>query len=157
MFRTRTRSLASLSLSHVCDFLIFRWQHGPPKNSDRSERDGKRWWHALMLGNCTVSSLACASFFFLLDDFSTTLKLGACRVKMGKRRRNIIYTKYRSKKRNRSEGDGRDGEKESGVSDATWIFVLFFFSSSHPRYIIIISETHTKERRKKKPNKWMMK
>lgn len=56
---------------------------------------------------------------FLLDDFSTTLKLGACRVKMGKRRRNIIYTKYRSKKRNRSEGDGRDGEKESGVSDAT--------------------------------------
>jgi hypothetical protein len=28
-------------------------------------------------------------------------------------------------------------------------FLSCFFSSSHPRYIIIISETHTKERRKK--------
>jgi hypothetical protein len=96
-------------------------------------------------------------FNFLLDDFSTTLKtkLGACRVKMGKKKKEeilYIYTKYRKSLKKKIEAKvtaGRERKRAACLMQLEFFVLFFFFFLIQD--IIIISETHTKE--KKKQNK----
>lgn len=66
----------------------------------------------------------------------------------------ILYIPSIEVKRNSSEGDGREREKESGVSDATWIFVpfIFFFLISSKIYNNNNNKWNTLERKEKQMN-----